>query len=117
MPAHSVVGVTKNDHPACSREKAAGSGKEDSIGGFQLWPRNLATQDTELVLEHDDLQLLELARAKAECGQLQATTKNEVDKRHGHEHERTPPERAGRPLESTGHDLIGSVVEIDRASG
>jgi hypothetical protein len=50
------------------------TGKEDSIGRFQVSPPNLATQDSELVPEHDDLQLLELARAEAKRGQLQATT-------------------------------------------
>jgi hypothetical protein len=79
MPAQQRRWRDKERPPACSREKAAGCGKEDSIGGFQLWPRNLATQDVELVLEHDDLQLLELARAEAKRGQLQAVTKNEVD--------------------------------------
>ena len=38
-------------------------------------------QDTELVAEHDDFQLLELARAEAKCGQLQHTSNNEVHKR------------------------------------
>jgi hypothetical protein len=100
MPAEQRCRRDNERAPACSWEKTAGSGKEDSIGRFQVSPPNLATQDTELVPEHDDLQLLELARAEAKRGQLQATTKNEVDK--GHEHERLLPKGRRRPRDSTG---------------
>jgi len=81
VPAQQRGGRDDERPPTCSRQKTAGSGKEDSISGFQLRPSNLATQDTELVAEHDDLQLLELARAEAKCGQLQHTSNNEVHKR------------------------------------
>jgi len=100
MPAEQRRGRDNERPPARSREKTAGSGEEDSIGGFQLRPCDLAPQDAELVAEDDDLQLLELARAEAECGQLQTMTKNEVDKRH--EHERLLPNGLRRPLDSTG---------------
>jgi hypothetical protein len=81
VPAQQRGGRDDERPPTCSRQKTAGSGKEDSISGFQLRPSNVATQDTELVAEHDDLQLLELTRAEAKCGQLQRTSNNEVHKR------------------------------------
>jgi len=81
VPAQQRRGRDDERAPTCSRQKTAGSGKEDSISGFQLRPPNLATQDTELVAEHDDLQPLELARAEAKCGQPQHTSNNELHKR------------------------------------
>ena len=59
-------------------EKAACGGQEDSIRGSQVGPSDLATEHRELMAKHDDLQVLELARAEAQRGQLQATTKHEV---------------------------------------
>src|SRR6266487_5275416 len=68
MPAQQRRRRDNERAPACSREQTAGGGKEDSIGRFQVSPPNLATQDSELVPEHDDLQLLETARAEAKRG-------------------------------------------------
>lgn len=72
--------MTTNERQlARGRRRLAAARKLDQRLSTQA--ANLATQDTELVAEHDDLQLLELARAEAKCGQLQHTSNNEVHKR------------------------------------
>jgi hypothetical protein len=59
----------------------ASGGEKDAIGGPQLRTSDLTTQHRKLVAEHHDLQLLELARAKAQRSELQNASKYEIAER------------------------------------
>jgi len=63
----------------------AGGGKEDSIGGSQLGPNELAAKHRQFVAEHDDLEFLELGRTKTQAGELQDTPDQQVADRPEHE--------------------------------
>lgn len=59
----------------------AGRRQERSIRQPQLGPPCLATKDLELVAEHDDLEFLEVLRAKAQQDQREHPPQSEVEKR------------------------------------
>jgi hypothetical protein len=67
--------------PARSRQQPAGGSEEDSIGGPQRRPGDLAAQHRQLVAEHHDLQLFELLRTKTQRSELQNASKHEVAER------------------------------------
>jgi hypothetical protein len=82
VPAQQRVGPDEQRAPARAREEPAGRRQERSIRWPQLGPPCLATKDLELVARHDDLELLEVLRAKAQQDQREHPPQSEVEKRH-----------------------------------
>src|SRR5712691_7757036 len=81
MPAKQRRRSDDKRAPACSRQQTARGGEENSIGRAQLGPSELATENRELVAEHDDLELFELLRTEAQRRELQKTPEHEVAER------------------------------------
>ncbi len=79
-----------------SRQQTARGSEENPIGRAQLGPSELATENRELVAEHDDLELFELIRTEAQRRELQKTPEHEVTERP--EQRMAPPSGRDRRL-------------------
>ena len=79
MPAHERVGRDEERTPALAREDPARGGQKRPVGGPKRGPRNLATQDGDLVTQDDDLELLELLGATGEHGELKQASQGDVE--------------------------------------
>ena len=79
MPTEQRVRRDEDRAPALARQDPTRGGEKRPIGGTQRWASELATNDGELVAEHQDLKLLELARAAAEHDQLEQAPQTDVE--------------------------------------
>ena len=68
--------------------------KEDAVRRRQPRPSGLAAQDRQLVTQHDDLHVLELAGTKPKPDQLQYALKRDVTDRQ--EHDASPQDEKRR---------------------
>jgi hypothetical protein len=79
MPAEQRLGLDQEHRPAGSRELTAQCRQQGTILGPQLRSRMLATQDRELVAQHQDFDLLGLSLLAAEDDQLKDAAQRQVD--------------------------------------
>jgi hypothetical protein len=73
------------ERPALSAQQLAGRSKDDAVTLIQPRPGDLAAKNREFVPEHNDLQLLELARAQTQRRHRKRTPKQQVQQRHDQE--------------------------------
>jgi hypothetical protein len=58
MPAQQRLWLHEEARPVGLGQDAADRGEQRAVGGLQLGSWELATQDSELVAEHQDLKVL-----------------------------------------------------------
>ncbi len=75
MPAEQGVRADEERRSARSAKQSAGRSKEDAVTLIQPRPRDLAAKNRELVSQHDNLKLLELARAQPQRRHRERTPK------------------------------------------
>jgi hypothetical protein len=75
MSVHQCVRADEERRSTRSAEQSARRSKEDAVTLVQPWPRGLAAKDREFVPQHDNLELLELARAQPQRRHRKRTPK------------------------------------------
>ncbi len=75
MPAQQCVRADEERRSTRSAEESVSRGQEDAVALVQPWPLDLAAKDREFVPQHDDLELLELARAQPQRRHRKRTPK------------------------------------------
>ncbi len=75
MPAQQCVRADKERRSTRSAEQSVSRSQEDAVALVQPWPLALAAKDREFVSEHDNLELLELARAQPQRRHRKPTPK------------------------------------------
>jgi hypothetical protein len=88
MPAQQCVRSDEKRRSARSAQYSAGRSQEDTVTLVQPRPGDLAAKNREFVSQHDNFELLELARAQPQRRHRKRTPKQEVHKRHD---QRQPP--------------------------
>jgi hypothetical protein len=81
MPAKERRRRDQKRRPARSRQQPTRSGKEDTIRLRQLRTICLPTKYRQLMPKHDDLQLLELTRARAKQDELEDAAERQIARR------------------------------------
>jgi Aminotransferase class I and II len=99
MPAEQRTRRNEQRHPRGAWQVERGSGQQGSIRRSELWPRNLATQDLELMAQHQQLDVLHIEAAAAANKRTKQRPKSEVKEREDHASD--PP--SSRP-EETRHE-------------
>ena len=85
MPAQQRRRRHDEGSPACAREEPAGRREEEPVGPRQRRTADSSPENGELVLKHDDLQLLEIVRPKPPRSKLQNLPKHHITE--GEEHD------------------------------
>jgi hypothetical protein len=70
MPAQQRPRCDDEGPPACARQETAGRRKEEAVGLRHHGPAGASPEDGEFVPKHDDFQLLEIVRPKAQGSKL-----------------------------------------------
>jgi hypothetical protein len=78
MPAQQCVRADEKRRSARSTEQSAGRSQEDTVTLVQPRPGDLAAKNREFVSQHDNFELLELARAQPQRRHRKRTPKQEV---------------------------------------
>jgi hypothetical protein len=86
VPVEEGLGLDQEHRPAGSSELAAQRCQQGAILGLQPGPWMLATQDHELVTQHEDFDFLGLGRSAAEHDQLEDVAQRQVEERPNHRH-------------------------------
>ncbi len=84
VPAQEGLRPDEERRPSPTRQQTGGGGQEDPIGVGHLDSRNLTAQDSELVAEDDDLDLLGALGAEPERRQGQHAFGQDVEEREQH---------------------------------
>jgi hypothetical protein len=63
--------------PASSRQDSAGRRQEDPVSRGQRRTAGASSKDREFVSQHDDFQVLEIVRSKAQDGELKNSPKKD----------------------------------------
>jgi hypothetical protein len=69
----------------CRRQQPAGRCEEEPVGPRHQRTAGPPPEDGEFVPKHDDFQVLEIARPKAQSSELQNPAKHDVTEREDHE--------------------------------
>jgi hypothetical protein len=96
--------------PTGSGEQPARRGQESPVRRSQRGARHLPAQNGQLVAEHNNLELLEVLRAKAKQHERHHSPKHHVQERHRHQ---APPiaDRASDPTRPTSQNARAKVHE------
>jgi hypothetical protein len=78
MPAKQRPRCDDEGPPACARQEPAGRREEEPVGPRHRRTAGSSPGDGEFVPKHDDFQLLEIVRPKAQGSKLQKTPKHHV---------------------------------------
>ena len=81
VPAQEGLGSDEERRPAFLCQESAQRSQPCPIDGGEGWPRLLAPQDLELVAQHQDLDLLGVARSQDEQDEREHSTDGEVGER------------------------------------
>src|SRR5262245_33118787 len=96
MPIEQGCRLHDERRPDRARQASTCRRQEDAVCGRKSRTTGLAAQERQLVPQHDNLQLLELAGTKSKVGQLQYTLKRDVT---DVQHDASPQD------ESAGHSI------------
>ena len=81
VPAKDGLGSDQERRPAVLRQESAQRTEPRPIGFAEGWLRLVATQDLELVAQHQDLDLLGPARSEEEQEEREDPPNGKVDER------------------------------------
>ena len=81
VPAKEGLGSDEERRPAVLRQESAQRTEPRPVGWLEAWPRLVATQDVELVAQHQDLDLLGPARSEEEQEEREDPPNGKVDER------------------------------------
>jgi hypothetical protein len=71
------------DQPAVTDQRARQRGQQCAVGGFETRTRDLATQDRELVSQHEDLGILGPIPAAAQHQEVEHEPDETIETGHG----------------------------------
>ena len=79
MPALQRLRCDEEAGPTVAWENAADGGEQSAVGGFQLGPGGLPSEDDELMAQHQDLQVLGGVTSSEQREELDGAAEREVD--------------------------------------
>ena len=84
MPSQQGLWAYNEHRPALAGEHSAENGQDSPVGVIEARPLDLAVHHSELVTEHEDLDILSRLRTEAEDDELEGATNRAVKEAQGH---------------------------------